>query len=67
MKAKVKAMKTVEEKKYYVNLPKYFGWRAWLLDTSDVAPASLPATQFVTNTTVVEGLPESYNSLKVGN
>jgi len=64
VKAKVKAMKTVEEKKYYVNLPKYFGWRAWLLDTSDVAPASLPATQFVTNTTVVEGLPESYNSLK---
>lgn len=62
--AKVKAMGTVEEKQYYVNLPKFFGWKTWCMDTIDIPPASLPSTQFLTNTTVVEGLPSQYQNVK---
>jgi len=61
---KVKGMRTVEEKQYYVNLPKYFGWKAYVMDTAKVPPAALPSVQFTTNTTTVEGLPSPYNDLK---
>ena len=62
---KVKGMRTVEEKQYYVNLPKYFGWKAYVMDTAKVPPAALPSVQFTTNTTTVEGLPSPYKDLKV--
>jgi len=61
---KVKGMRTVEEKQYYVNLPKYFGWKAYMMDTAKVPPAALPSVQFTTNTTTVEGLPSPYKDLK---
>ena len=64
---KVKGMRTVEEKQYYVNLPKYFGWKAYVMDTAKVPPAALPSVQFTTNTTTVDGLPSPYNDLKVRN
>jgi len=60
IKAKVKALKTVEEKQYFTNLPKYFGWRTYHMDSSKIPPAALPSVRYITNTTLVEGLPEVY-------
>ena len=65
-RTEIKALKTVEEKQYFVNLPKYFGWRTFLLDASYLPPSCLPSVQFLTNTTLVDDqLPDVYKSLDV--
>jgi len=63
LKETVKNLKSVEEKQYYTNAAKFFGWRAFIMDSSQIPPAALPSVQFVTNTTVVEGLPTIYEKL----
>ena len=51
---------TVEEKQYYLNQPKYYGWDSYTLN-QDFIPCDIkPFLQFATQTHVVEGLPEYY-------
>jgi len=56
----MKNLKTVEEKQYQINRPKYYGWYSYIL-TQDWQPFdSLEFLQFATQTHVVGGLPEYY-------
>ena len=58
----VKNLKTVEEKLWYINKPKYYGWQSTVIDASWIRPASLDLVQYITNTTIVENeLPPMYN------
>ena len=53
---------TVEEKLYYVNKPKYYGWQSVIIDASKIQPTSLDFSQYITNTTTIENeLPLVYN------
>jgi len=64
LRLKVKGFKTVEEKQWYVNCPKYFGWRTYCMDSARIPPSALPSIQFVTNTTLVADLPAVYRDLE---
>lgn len=49
---------TVEEKQYFINKPKYYGWYSYMLDQSWIPCDARPFLQFATQTHVVETLPE---------
>jgi len=53
---------TVEEKQFYLNKPKYYGWYSYLLNMDWIPCDSRPFFQFATQTHVVEDLPEYYKS-----
>ena len=55
LKETMKNLKTVEEKQIYINKPKYYGWYSYILDPSYIPPDSSEFTQYVTNTTHLEG------------
>ena len=58
----VKNLKTVEEKLYYMNKPKYYGWQSTVIEASRIRSTSLDLVQYITNTTTVENeLPPIYN------
>ena len=58
----VRKLDTVEEKLYYMNKPKYYGWQSYIIDASKIRPTSLDFVQYITNTTLVENeLPPIYN------
>lgn len=63
----VKEVKTVEEKQIKLNMPRFYGFKCFVLK-EDVAPYNgLPLVQHVTRTHIIEqdGLPEYYRSLNV--
>ena len=49
---------TVEEKQYFINKPKYYGWYSYMLDQRWIPCDARPFLQFATQTHVVETLPE---------
>ena len=51
---------TVEEKQFYLNKPKYYGWYSYLLNMDWIPCDSRPFIQFATQTHVVEDLPDYY-------
>ena len=58
----VKDLDTVEEKLYYMNKPKYYGWQSYVIDASKIQPTSLEFVQYITNTTTIDNeLPAVYN------
>jgi hypothetical protein len=60
----VKSLKTVEEKQYYLNKPKYYGWYSTIIDAQFVRYGSLDLVQYLTNTTLIDNkLPERYGNV----
>ena len=60
----VKSLKTVEEKQWYLNKPKYYGWYSRVVDAKAIKYGSLDFVQYATNTTLVDGkLPDRYGSV----
>lgn len=63
----IKAVKTVEEKQIKLNMPRYYGFKCYMLKEDDIPYNSLHLAQHVTRTHIVEkeGLPSFYNKLDV--
>ena len=61
----MKRLKTVEEKQWYLNKPKYYGWYSCVIKGAKLKPDSQEFVQFATNTVVMDNqLPEVYKSLE---
>eukprot|EP00095_Tigriopus_kingsejongensis_P003615 maker-scaffold49_size462716-snap-gene-1.22 protein:Tk03615 transcript:maker-scaffold49_size462716-snap-gene-1.22-mRNA-1 annotation:"28s ribosomal protein mitochondrial" len=60
LKDTLHSLKTVEEKQYYLNKPKYFGWPSYQLSPRFISYGSLEFIQAMTDTRLVEGWPDSY-------
>ena len=64
----VKSLKTVEEKQYYLNKPKYYGWYSTMIDAQFIRYGSLDLVQYLTNTTLIDDkLPERYGNVVTNN
>ncbi|XP_967403.2 large ribosomal subunit protein mL65 [Tribolium castaneum] len=63
----IKAVKTVEEKQIKLNMPKYYGFKSYMLYEDYIPYNSLPLIQHVTRTHLIknENLPNFYNDLDV--
>lgn len=61
----IKALETVEEKLFKVNMPRYYGWRLLLLKEDKIPYDTLKYTQYITRTHVMKetGLPSYYNNV----
>lgn len=55
---KVAALKTVEERQFYVNKPKYYGWYTCKIDLENIPYGTRALAQRMTLTSVERGLPE---------
>lgn len=51
---------TVEEKQFFLNQPKYYGWYTYCLQEDFVPPDSREFLQFATQTHIVNDLPDYY-------
>lgn len=62
---KVLKLGTVEEKIYELNMPKFYGWRPYVIREGVMDYDPLPKIQYMTRTCVMKepGLPDYYNSL----
>lgn len=58
----VRSLRTVEEKLFYLNKPKYYGWYSSIIDPSRIGYGSLDFIQYATWTHVVSELPERYQN-----
>ena len=54
----VAALKTVEERQFYVNKPKYYGWYTCKINLENIPYGTLALAQRMTLTSVERGLPE---------
>ena len=60
----MKSLKTVEEKQWYLNKPKFYGWYSSVIGADRIRYGTLEFVQYVTNTTLVDGrLPDRYGSV----
>lgn len=59
---KIKRIKSVEEKLFEINVPRYWGWKCLLLKEGEIPYNSLDFTKFITRTHLIEckELPENY-------
>jgi len=55
----VASLKTVEERQFYVNKPKYYGWYTCKIDLENIPYGTLPLVQFLCRTSVERGLPDN--------
>ena len=55
---KVASLKTVEERQFYVNKPKYYGWYTCKINVEKIPYGTLALAQRMTMTSVERGLPE---------
>lgn len=61
---KIKCLKTVEEKLFAINMPRYYGFKSVQLDDRTFRYNSLPFFQYSTRTSLNDsGLPEYYDKL----
>jgi small subunit ribosomal protein S30 len=51
---KIKSIKTVEEKLFEINMPRYYGWKPIVLKEGSIPYDSLPFVQHVTRTHIRE-------------
>jgi len=65
LKENIKQLKTVEEKQFAINRPKYYGWYSSIIDSDFIPPDALDFVQFATWTTKIEGLPEVYSNTEL--
>ena len=64
----MKNLKTVEEKQWYINKPKFYGWYSTVVNADRIRYGTLDFVQYVTNTTVVDDrLPERYGNVGAKN
>lgn len=65
----IKNVKTVEEKQIKINMPRYYGFKCYLLTEDKIPFNNLPLVQHVTRTHLIESndLPEFYNNLEADN
>jgi hypothetical protein len=62
----VASLKTVEERQFYVNKPKYYGWYCSQIRADTIPYGCLDFAKATTWTHVVKGLPEAaYSDLDV--
>ncbi|CAG9856704.1 unnamed protein product [Phyllotreta striolata] len=63
----IKAVKTVEEKQIKLNMPKYYGFKSYMLLENKCGYNMLPMTQHATRTHLVvnKGLPDYYKEFNV--
>lgn len=63
----IKAVKTIEEKQIKLNMPKYYGFKCYLFHENQIAFNTLPLTQHITRTHLIENtdLPDFYNSINI--
>lgn len=63
----IRAVKTVEEKQIKINMPRYYGFKCYLLTEDKVPFDNLPLVQHITRTHLIESndLPQFYNNLEV--
>lgn len=63
----IKAVKTVEEKQIKLNMPRYYGFKSYMLKEDYVPYNSLPLTQHITKTHLIinNNLPDYYKSFSV--
>lgn len=62
---KIKSLKTVEEKLFEFNMPRYYGWKSLLLNEHVIPYNSLSHAQYITRTHIIKepGLPAYYNNV----
>jgi len=53
---------TVEEKQYQINRPKAYGWYSYIMNQDWIPSDSKEFLQFSTQTAIVDGLPDYYNT-----
>lgn len=65
----IKAVKTVEEKQIKLNIPRYYGFKSYMLFEDVIPYDSLKLAQHVTRTHLVKSnvLPEFYNKIEIEN
>lgn len=61
----IQSLKTVEEKLFKFNMPRYYGWKSVLLDEYYIPYNSLAHAQHITRTHIMKepGLPSYYNGV----
>lgn len=60
----IKNLKTVEEKQWYINKPKFYGWYSTIVGIDRIRYGTLDFAQYVTNTVIVDNqLPECYGNV----
>ncbi|KAF7392931.1 hypothetical protein HZH66_008764 [Vespula vulgaris] len=61
----IKKIKTVEEKIFKINMPRYYGWKSLILDEHVIPYNSLEHAQYITRTYIIKerGLPTFYNNV----
>ncbi|KAI4482764.1 hypothetical protein M0804_008617 [Polistes exclamans] len=61
----IKKLRTVEEKLFKINMPRYYGWKSLFLDEHLIPYNSLDHAQYITRTYVIQerGLPDFYNNV----
>ncbi|XP_059096351.1 uncharacterized protein LOC131890916 [Tigriopus californicus] len=64
LKTQFQGLKTVEEKQYFLNKPKFFGWYSYKLIDDNLMYGSQEFAQAMTSTHVLEGLPDVYESTR---
>ena len=57
---KMAKLGTVEEKQYFLNEPKYYGWYSYQLSEGFIPPDCREFVQFATQTHVVQDMPDYY-------
>ncbi|XP_029668999.1 39S ribosomal protein S30, mitochondrial [Formica exsecta] len=62
---KIKSLKTVEEKLFEFNMPRYYGWKSLFLNEHVIPYNSLSHAQYITRTHIIKepGLPAYYNNV----
>ncbi|XP_058792079.1 large ribosomal subunit protein mL65 [Phymastichus coffea] len=62
---KVKSLGTIEEKIFELNMPRYYGWKAFTLKEGILPYDPLPQAQYITNTHIANEpkLPSYYDSV----
>jgi len=59
-KKKIAQLGTVEEKQFFLNQPKYYGWYSYRLSDTFIPPDSREFLQFATQTHVLHDMPDYY-------
>lgn len=65
----IKAVRTVEEKQIKLNMPRYYGFKSYMLFEEQIPYDSLTLAQHVTRTHLIKNkhLPEYYNNIEIEN
>lgn len=65
----IKSVKTVEEKQIKLNMPRYYGFRSYMVSEDEIYYNDLSFIQHITRTHIIKnkGLPDYYNTIETDN